>query len=144
MQTQRERAQKRRVRQQGAVMVEAVMIVGGLVIMYMGTSFMHQLTTAHVRAFQEARAKAWSAAMNGCEEQDVDLRSMATGLLQGRLPVPPSILGVSMSEASDTQSYWDMLRHEQGSARSRVTMPCSPRGAQPSGSAGDWLLDLFR
>jgi hypothetical protein len=134
---------QRRKRQEGAVLVEAVIALSMLVLMFALLTLVHRLSLSSLDATQEARSKAWQKALTGCKENDFSLTDLIRSVKSGELPAPSSFTGGGVATASVSRTVQGPDGKSHALTR-RVEAPCNTRAiAAPSGGAGDWLFDLF-
>jgi hypothetical protein len=125
-------------------MVEAVMALGMLVMMFGLLALVHRLSVASLVARQEARSQAWQDALSGCTANEFSVASLVRGIKSGELPVPGSFTAGQDASGSATRNVQGVAGSAQSVTRT-VSVPCNTRPADaPSGSAGDWLIDLFQ
>jgi hypothetical protein len=131
-------------RRQGAVMVEAIVVLSTMVLMLALILFVHNLASTDIQAAQTARSQAWTAAMNGCGEGGFDFKSMLRGLKSGELPIPDSFIPSHTAEGAAQGSVQRAFGRGLRRVAHTVKIPCSSKHTATEGDvSGDWLMSLI-
>jgi hypothetical protein len=115
-----------------------------LVLMFGCLTLVHRLSLSSLDATQEARSKAWQTALTGCRNNDFSVTELIRGLKSGDLPTPSSFSAGQDATGSASRSVEGATPGSPQELTRSVQAPCNTRAIDaPSGSAGDWLFDLF-
>lgn len=133
---------RRHKRQEGAVLVEGVIVAASLVCLF-GCVLVVQLYCAlSLQKLDESREDAWRQAMQGCGSDEPVLQDMAQELLHGEFPFPDGILP-SLREAGRDYSVSGGLFDASG--HKQMKFVCNPRPGKkkPLTDMVGWVLELF-
>lgn len=133
----------RRKRQQGAVMVEALIVLSMLILMFALIIFVHDVASADIQAAQNARMQAWQRAMQGCSEDGFAFRSMLEGLKEGELPIPDSFIPSHTAEGASSATVRGVFGKHVRRVSHVLKIPCASKHTASEGDvSGDWLMNL--
>ena len=122
------RDSRRRRKQRGAALVEAIIVSVMLMTFMAGGLFLHRLYAAQHKALEQARLAAWSQAMQGCQSA-VDLNAVwqATGANEAPMDV----------ETDSAPGFFGAVGRTSGSASESVTAQARLGGSTYTLSASD-------
>lgn len=134
--------QRRRVRQQGAVLVEGVMVGVALATILACLFVVERFCSAHLAALSDARETAWQTAMNGCgTDNSTTPTSLAQQIVDGIFPFLDSIPGILVEDRSFDVTGGPF----QPSGKREMKYICNPTPAttKPLTDMVGWLGDMF-
>jgi hypothetical protein len=133
---------QRRRRQQGAALVEGVM-VGALLVVILACLFVvHRYCSAQLAQLTKAREAAWQDAMNGCgNDNNTSATSLAEQIVEGIFPFLDSIPTLLRRERSFEVTGGPF----RPSGKREMKFICNPKPAKskPLTDMVGWLGDMF-
>jgi hypothetical protein len=133
---------ERRRRQQGAALVEGL-IVGICLGTILACLFVvHRFSSAHLAALGDARQTAWQSAMNGCgNDNNTGTTGLAEQIVEGALPFLDAIPTL-LTEARTFQVTGGPF---SPSGRREMKFICNPKPekTRPLTDMVGWLGDMF-
>jgi hypothetical protein len=130
-------------RQQGAVLVEGVM-VASLFVVLLGCMFVvHRYCSLQLSKLDEARSEAFRKSMNGCGSEEVSMPDLTSEIKEGQsAPFPLSFIPFFLQEERAFQVTGGPF---SPSGSRSIKFLCNPRPAKkkPLTDMVGWLGDLF-
>ncbi len=133
---------QRKKRQQGAALVEGLMVGIMLGTVLACLFVVHRYSAAHLNALDDAREKAWQSAMNGCGGDAVtSTTSLAEQLKDGLFPFLDAIPTILI----ESRSFQVTGGPFTPSGKREMKFICNPRPVQtkPLTNMVGWLGDMF-
>ncbi|MET0285694.1 MAG: hypothetical protein ABW352_14540 [Polyangiales bacterium] len=134
--------QRRRKRQQGAALVEGVMVGAMLVSLVACLFVIHRACFLHLKRLDDAREAAWQNAMNGCgSDNNTSTTSLAEQLKEGAMPFLDAIPTILIEDRSFEVTGGPFTP----SGRREMKFICNPAPVQtkPLTNMVGWLGDMF-
>jgi hypothetical protein len=133
---------QRRRRQQGAALVEGVMVGAMLAAILACLFVVHRYCSAHLGALNSARETAWQSAMNGCgNDNNTAATGLAEQIVEGIFPFLDSIPTI----LSEERTFEVTGGPFKPSGKREMKFICNPRPAKtkPLTNMVGWLGDMF-
>ena len=127
---------KRRKRQEGVVLFEALIAISMIIIMFAGVVYFHNAYTAKAQVLREARLQAWLATEQSCQGGGQGLASRSA-----KTPYPFAESAFSQLPVSSKHEMKCTEKHDPRTTVSGV-LAWSGLGEQ-LGNFGDMLLGVF-
>jgi hypothetical protein len=140
--SQREPRARRR-RQQGAVLVEGVIVAASFVVLLGCLFVVHRYCSLQLSMLDDARKHAWQKSMAGCGVNEPPLSPMASELKTGDgLSFPLNMIPLPFEE---TRSFQVTGGPFSPSGSRQMTFICNPRPThtKPLTDMVGWLGDIF-
>jgi hypothetical protein len=137
------RPRSRGQRQEGAALVEGVMVAGMLVCLLGCMFVVHRFCALQLEKLDEARAEAWRKSMNGCGSEEPSLPEMTLEIKDGNgPPLPLSFVPFFLQEERSFQVTGGPFSPSGKRAMKFVCNPYPPK-TKPLTDMVNWLGDLF-
>jgi hypothetical protein len=145
--TGRRNARGKRARE-GAVMVEAVIVITALTAFFAWSLYMHRLAAAKLDSVYSARREAWKEGLAGCgSDGGFDIKSLVTSFSNDENTDVDGFFatGKRVSKQDSRQVTASRPLSVTGNIKSMTVFPCTivPPRSDPIGDPSGWVFDLF-
>lgn len=140
------RARRRRQKTTGAAFVEALIVIGLIVVAMQCIWWMFQFTLFKHRAYVEANQKAWERALKGCADPEVDgpLKSLSksagnpsdVGGLRADSETAPSWFGIGSAGVSTVDLPLPQEVFGKSTVVAKAEFACNEKGGKKPLSLG--------
>jgi hypothetical protein len=136
-------SRRRARRQQGAVLVEGIIVAASFVVLLGCLFVVQRYCSLQLSKLDEARAEAWRKSMVGCGVNEPALAPMATELKSGEgLSVPLNMIPWLLEETRSFQVTGGPFR-PSGSRQMKFLCNPLPMHTKPLTDMVGWLGDIF-